>query len=104
MPAGLRCLRGHVRRRDLRRNRVLRHLPVGLRPLPGVWRRGGHVLATTARSFKGLEAEVVILFDIGTVPQEPVFRLADSYVACSRARAHLVVLTHEPSTVELLTR
>ncbi len=56
------------------------------------WRDGGGVLVTTARSFKGLEAEVVVLYDLGSFGQ--LFRREDLYVACTRAKALLVAIVH----------
>ena len=56
------------------------------------WRDGGGVLVTTARSFKGLEADVVILYDIGDLGQ--LFRREDLYVACTRAKVMLVAVVH----------
>ena len=43
------------------------------------WRAGGGVLVTTARSFKGLEAEVVVLYDLGGFG--PLFKREDLYVS-----------------------
>jgi hypothetical protein len=64
------------------------------------WRAGGGVLVTTARSFKGLEAEVVILYDLGGFG--PLFRREDLYVACTRAKAHLVAILHGEQCREVL--
>ena len=53
----------------------------------------GHgVLVTTARSFKGLEADVVLLYDLSDFGRS--FRLEDLYVACTRARVMLVAVVH----------
>lgn len=56
------------------------------------WRAGGGVLVTTARSFKGLEAEVVLLYDLGGFGR--LFRREDLYVACTRAKVLLVAIVH----------
>lgn len=56
------------------------------------WRDGGGVLVTTARSFKGLEAEVVMLYDLGGFSD--LFRREDLYVACTRAKVHLIAIVH----------
>jgi hypothetical protein len=56
----------------------------------GDWRRGGGILVTTARSFKGLEADVVILYGIGNFG--PQFAATDLYVAWTRARHRLIVV------------
>ena len=56
------------------------------------WRDGAGVLVTTARSFKGLEADVVLLFDLGDFGR--LFRREDLYVACTRAKFMLVAIVH----------
>jgi hypothetical protein len=56
------------------------------------WRDGEGLLITTARSFKGLEADVVLLYDLGDF--SPLFRKEDLYVACTRAKALLIVVVH----------
>ena len=56
------------------------------------WRDGGGVLVTTARSFKGLEAEVVVLYDLGGFGR--LFRREDLYVACTRAKVLLIAVVH----------
>jgi hypothetical protein len=56
------------------------------------WRRGGGVLVTTARSFKGLEADVVIAYDLGGFGQ--YFTRTDLYVAWTRARHRLICVCH----------
>ena len=57
------------------------------------WRAGKGVLCSTARSFKGLEADVVIVYDLAALT--PGFTPADLYVACSRARYVLILITHD---------
>ena len=56
------------------------------------WRDGLGVLVTTARSFKGLEAEVVLLYDLDGFSR--LFRLEDLYVAFTRAKALLLAVVH----------
>ena len=56
------------------------------------WRGGDGALVTTARSFKGLEADVVVLYDLGGFG--PLFRREDLYVACTRAKVLLVAVVH----------
>lgn len=56
------------------------------------WRAGGGLLVTTARSFKGLEAEVVLLYDLGGFGQ--LFKREDLYVSCTRAKVLLVAVVH----------
>jgi DNA helicase IV len=48
------------------------------------WRRGAGVLVTTARTFKGLEADVVIAY--GLAAFGALFTPTDLYVAWTRAR------------------
>ena len=47
---------------------------------------------TTIHSFKGLESPVIILTEIEPLLQYHVQELL--YVACSRARSHLVIICH----------
>lgn len=54
------------------------------------WRQGDALLCTTARSFKGLEADVVVLYDINGLGN--FFSESDLYVAVTRARGHLVIV------------
>ena len=64
------------------------------------WREGGGVLVTTARSFKGLEAEVVLLYDLGGFGR--LFRREDLYVACTRAKALLIAVVHGDQCREVI--
>jgi hypothetical protein len=64
------------------------------------WRAGGGVLVTTARSFKGLEAEVVVLYDLGGFG--PLFKREDLYVSCTRAKALLVAIVHGDKCREVI--
>lgn len=54
------------------------------------WRRGAGVLVTTARAFKGLEADVVIVYGLGVFGA--LFTPTDLYVAWTRARHRLVLV------------
>lgn len=54
------------------------------------WRRGGGILVTTARAFKGLEADVVIVYGLSEFGS--LFRPADLYVAWTRARHRLILI------------
>ena len=54
------------------------------------WRRGEGILVSTARSFKGLEADVVVLYDLSGFGE--LFTRTDLYVAWTRARHRLVVV------------
>lgn len=54
------------------------------------WRRGAGVLVTTARAFKGLEADIVIVYGLGSFG--PLFTVTDLYVAWTRARHRLILV------------
>jgi len=56
------------------------------------WRDGKGILVSTARAFKGLEADVVLLYDLGEFGK--LFQRSDLYVACTRARALLIAIVH----------
>jgi superfamily I DNA/RNA helicase len=64
------------------------------------WRKGNGILVTTARSFKGLEADVVILCDFSGIGN--LFTVSDLYVALTRARSHLVIVAHSRAAKESL--
>jgi len=66
------------------------------------WRQGKGVLFSTIRSFKGLEADIVVLVDIIEPGSIGTFLRSDLYVACSRAKHVLKILTKvpEPSLFE----
>jgi hypothetical protein len=65
-----------------------------------IWREGGGILVTTARSFKGLEADVVVLADYSGLGG--LFTVCDLYVALTRARSHLIIVAHDRSYREQL--
>lgn len=54
------------------------------------WRRGAGVLATTARAFKGLEADFIIVYGLGEFGA--LFTPTDLYVAWTRARHRLFLV------------
>ena len=64
------------------------------------WRDGKGILCSTARSFKGLEADVVILCDFSGLGN--LFTVSDFYVALTRARSHLVIVAHDRTAKESL--
>ncbi len=64
------------------------------------WRAQKGLLCTTARSFKGLEADVVILYDLNGVGLQ--FTESDLYVALTRARSHLVIVASQNGFSEAL--
>jgi hypothetical protein len=59
---------------------------------PQKWLADGAVLFATIRSFKGLEADAVIMVDIDVPGKVPYFTTADFYVGCSRAKHLLAIL------------
>jgi hypothetical protein len=62
------------------------------------WRDGVGLLCSTARSFKGLEADVVILADFSGLGG--LFTISDLYVALTRARSHLIIVAHDRAAKE----
>ena len=65
---------------------------VPLTTSPDTWRDGGGVPVTTSRSFKGLEADIVLLYDLGGFGK--LFQKKDLYVACTRAKFLLIAIAH----------
>ena len=59
------------------------------------WRANDAVLFSTIRSFKGLEADAIIVTDAPNPESDAYFTTADFYVGCSRAKHLLVVLAAE---------
>ncbi len=53
------------------------------------WRAKGGILFSTIRSFKGLEADAVVMIDVVEPDSMPTFLRSDLYVGCSRAK-HLL--------------
>ncbi len=60
-----------------------------------VWLNNQCFFGTTIKAFKGLEADCVVLTDL-QVPDQDGFRGADLYVAASRAKVHLAMVTASP--------
>ncbi|MDA7737425.1 NERD domain-containing protein [Porticoccus sp.] len=58
------------------------------------WRNDKGVLFSTVKSFKGLEADAVIIIDVPQEEDSTIFKQSDYYVACSRAK-HLLVVVHK---------
>lgn len=72
---------------------LARHKDVNGIPLlsdPIEWRRGAGVLVTTSRAFKGLEADVVLVYGLGAF--SALFTQTDLYVAWTRARHRLILM------------
>jgi hypothetical protein len=66
---------------------------------PNEWRADKGVLFATIRSFKGLEADAIIVTDVPNPETTKYFSVADFYVGCSRAKHLLVVLTTEKGVI-----
>jgi hypothetical protein len=58
------------------------------------WRDDKGILFSTVKSFKGLEADAVILIDVPAALDSSFFKPSDYYVACSRAK-HILVVIHK---------
>ena len=56
------------------------------------WGDGRGVLVTTSRSFKGLEADIILLYDLAGFGN--LFQKKDLYVACTRAKFLLIAIAH----------
>ncbi len=67
------------------------------------WMAGKGVWFSSIRAFKGLEAEVMILVDVGDF-REGKFERQDLFVACSRARHRLFVYTNSEQIRQLMGR
>lgn len=61
----------------------------------------GKVYFSTIKSFKGIEADCVIVVDVED-PRggNPAFKVEDLYVACTRAKTRLAVLAEDEAAVE----
>lgn len=59
------------------------------------WRVGKGILFSTIRSFKGLEADIVIMVDVVDPDSITVFTKADFYVASSRAKHLLNIIVSQ---------
>lgn len=57
------------------------------------WQEGKGILFSTVKAFKGLEADAILLIDIPNEGHSPIFHRSDYYVACSRAKHLLVVIS-----------
>ena len=62
---------------------------------PGQWRDGAGVLFSTIRSFKGLESDIVVLVDMVAPDSRKNFSRSDFYVACSRAKHVLKIISEK---------
>lgn len=63
------------------------------------WRADKGVLSATIRSFKGLEADAIIVTDVPNPETAKYFSVSDFYVGCSRAKHLLVVLPVEQGVI-----
>ncbi len=59
------------------------------------WKANEGILFKTIRSFKGLESDAAIIIDVPKPDELTIFSRADFYVACSRAKHLLAILTAE---------
>jgi hypothetical protein len=66
------------------------------------WARSGNVLFSTVRGFKGLEADAVIVIDMEVPTEHGLVQLDDLYVASTRPRTRLALLTRSRSANEWL--
>ena len=55
------------------------------------WKEGKGVLFSTVKSFKGLEADAIVLIDVPEEFDDKYFTETDYYVACSRAK-HMITI------------
>ena len=62
------------------------------------WRDSKGILFSTIRSFKGLEADIVVLVDVIEPDSIGTFLRSDLYVGCSRAKHVLKILTKTPES------
>jgi len=67
------------------------------------WRADQGIFYSTIRSFKGLEADAVVILEIPEKEASPHFTTTDLYVACSRAKHLLAVLPQTERAAAMLT-
>ena len=67
-----------------------------------VWRNSEAVLFETIKRFKGLEADALLMIDVPMPDSRSSFTLADLYVACSRGKHLVTILTTNPDVPSLL--
>jgi hypothetical protein len=63
------------------------------------WRKSEGILFSTIRSFKGLEADIVLLVDLPDFNSSKVFTVNDYYVGASRAKHVLEILAKDQIVV-----
>lgn len=66
------------------------------------WRADQGIFYSTIRSFKGLEADAVVILEIPEKEASPHFTTTDLYVACSRAKHLLAVLPQTERAAAML--
>lgn len=59
------------------------------------WKAGKGILFSTVKGFKGLEADAILLIDVPPIDEASLFKRSDYYVACSRAKHLLVVISED---------
>ena len=57
------------------------------------WKKDQGILYSTVRSFKGLEADIVIMGNVTTRGAHDTFSNTDFYVGCSRAKHVLKIIS-----------
>jgi len=64
---------------------------------PSEWDTAGAVLFSTIKSFKGIEADGVVVIDLDEPGGHPAIKVEDLYVACTRPVARLALLASKQS-------
>lgn len=68
------------------------------------WSKSDAVFFSTIKSFKGIEADAVIVVDVDEVGRTNALDRGDLYVACTRGRARLGVLCRSAAAAKQLAR
>ncbi len=87
---------------DKQKSCLNEHTMLGRIPIctnPSEWRANKGILFSTIRSFKGLEADAIIVIDVPNPETDKYFSVADLYVGCSRAKHLLSVITTDKAVL-----
>jgi hypothetical protein len=68
------------------------------------WRSNQSMLLQTAKRFKGLEADIIILADVPVPELEPQFKTKDLYVAASRAKHRLFIFCKDQAAEQSIRK
>ena len=68
-----------------------------------LWADNKGILFSTIRSFKGLEADAIVILDVPVPGSLQYFNRSDLYVAASRAKHLLVVVALDERVKDFLT-